>query len=114
MLFVAFDEVERNEESTFASFSKHLTFSFKLIFLVSFGFMIYNCASENGLIFANIPNRTFPSKEVWRLITAPYATIDGLYGLLSIVVSFWWLISLLPSYVSLQLCRKESIRVSTC
>jgi hypothetical protein len=57
----------------------------------------------NGFLFADIPSKTFSHNfELWRLFFAPFATLDGLYGLMSLIISFWWLISLFPGYVNLS------------
>lgn len=114
MFFAPFDEVDRAETPNFSSFNSRLTFSFKMLFLISLGFLVYNLVSMNGLYFANIPSVTFLYNEYWRIFTAPFATLDGFYGLLSIVVGFWWLTSLFPGYVLLNLRRSASTRASTC
>lgn len=74
--------------------------------------MLFSMITLKGFLFANIPSRTFPHSEFWRIFTAPYTTLDGVYGVVSIIIAFWWLLSLFPGYVILSLLRKESTRVS--
>lgn len=70
-----------------------------MYFVISLGFLIHNLITLNGLFFANIPSVTFPYNEYWRIFTAPFATLDGVYGVVSVIIAFWWLCSLFPGYV---------------
>lgn len=109
MFFAAFEEIEYEEGEKFSDFSRKFTFGFKLLFWLSLGFFVYNQISLQGMLFANIPSATFEYHEYWRLFTAPFTSLEGMYGLFSVCVSFWWFASLLPQFVRKRIFRKDNI-----
>ena len=103
MLFVGFAE-ELDNRTSFTKWWKHVPLLTSLLLITSIIMAIVQMFSpivaEN---IKNIPTKVVEDLQLWRLITANLGVIEGVYGVLSIVISFWWLFSLFPYYVKYDL-----------
>ena len=99
MLFLPLAEIDRNANPTSHDYCKKVPFGFRLLFTVSLLMLLLNQTAVPNLGMANIPSRTFPQFEFWRIFTAPLACLEGLVGSVGLLIAFWWLLSLFPYYV---------------
>lgn len=113
MIFIPLADIDRATHKDYTDFSQRITFGFKLLFALSTCSMILCVTVIPNLALANIPSATFGNFELWRIFTAPIATLEGFLGVMGLVMAFWWLLSLFPEYVHAQSLRKGSTRQCT-
>lgn len=70
-----------------------------LIFLTFGSLIAEQIYPECFFLMMNQPAKTIYDLELWRIFSASFGIISGMYGWIGLIIDVWWFMSVFPYYV---------------
>lgn len=96
IFFVYYGENVDLSNLSLSTFIKRPTFGYGVLASITLLMFVVESITHESSIFANYPLESVNHREVWRIVTSPFASTQGLLSFFWLICNLWWMLSLFP------------------